>query len=92
MFWISKKCNTNFPLFTCLSVVLDNESSIYLHFMSIYSGPGPEVGINQFFRLRAPHLLRKAGLICLYCTYLDTEEIIKFLEETLVNLLSPRNL
>ena len=37
-----------FLLSTCLSVVLHDESLIYLSFMGVDSGPGTELGIDQF--------------------------------------------
>lgn len=97
MFWIGNKCTIVFPLSTCLSVVLDNKSFIYLHFTGIYSGPGTELGIDQFSDWELPIYQRKLALYSLYCPYfirernsdiLDTEEIIKVLEETSVNLLN----
>lgn len=44
----SWKCTPVFLPSTCLSVVLDNESFIYLNFMGAYSGPGTGLGTDQF--------------------------------------------
>ena len=72
----------SFYFSTCLSVILENESFIYLNFMGAYTG----LGIDQFSDWYLPAHQRKLVSCSVCCNYsgrcrnvdiLDTEEIIR---------------